>query len=53
MSFFEIDPDIHKAWTIYSGFYTDPAHFDRSREKIFARTWQFLGRWDEFEAFFP
>lgn len=40
MPLFEIDPDIRKAETLPSRFYIDPEYFDRSKEKIFARTWQ-------------
>ncbi|MFM9902937.1 MAG: aromatic ring-hydroxylating oxygenase subunit alpha [Pyrinomonadaceae bacterium] len=53
MSIFEIDPDIRKAKTLASDFYTDPAYFELSREKIFARSWQFLGRADEVESLKP
>jgi len=42
-SIFEIDPDIRRAKTLPSDFYTDPAYFEASKEKIFARTWHFLG----------
>ena len=48
-----IDADIRKAHTLTSDFYTDPAWFELSKEKIFARTWQFLGRSDEFESLKP
>jgi choline monooxygenase len=41
---FEIDPDIAKASTLDSSFYTDPHYFELARERIFARSWQFLGR---------
>jgi len=41
MDIFEINPDITKAETISSVFYTDERFFDESREKIFTRTWQF------------
>lgn len=40
---FEIDQDIRKARTLPSEFYTDPAWFELSKERIFARTWQFAG----------
>ena len=50
MSLFEIDPDIKKARTLSSDFYTDAAYFEASKEKIFARAWQFLGRADEIES---
>lgn len=36
-----IDPDIEKASTISSEFYTSPDWFELSKEKIFAKTWQF------------
>ncbi|HTK38611.1 MAG TPA: SRPBCC family protein [Pyrinomonadaceae bacterium] len=47
MSIFEIDPDICTARTLASDFYTDPAYFEISKEKIFARTWQLVGTADE------
>jgi choline monooxygenase len=42
-SVFEIDADIRRAKTISSDFYTYARFFEVSKEKIFARTWQFLG----------
>lgn len=53
MSLFAVDPDIRKAHTLASEFYTDPAYFELSKEKIFARTWQFLGKADEIEGVKP
>jgi len=50
---FEIDPDIRKAKTLSSDFYTDERFFDLSREKIFSRSWHFLGRADEVESLKP
>lgn len=50
---FEIAPDIRKAKTLSTEFYTDPSHFELSKEKIFARTWQFLGKADEFDNLRP
>ncbi|CAN5471953.1 SRPBCC family protein [soil metagenome] len=50
---FEIDPDIRKAKTLASDFYTDPAYFELAKEKIFAQTWHFLGRADEVETLMP
>ena len=44
---FQIDPDIRRARTLASEFYTDAAWFELSKERIFARTWQFAGRTDE------
>jgi choline monooxygenase len=43
MSIFEVDPDIRKARTLHSAFYTDPGYFEASKDLIFARTWQFVG----------
>jgi choline monooxygenase len=42
MPVFEIDPDIRKARTLVSDFYTDERYFDLSKEKIFARSWQLI-----------
>ena len=53
MSIFEIDPDIRKAKTLASDFYTDAAYFELSKEKIFARSWQFLGKADDFDGLKP
>lgn len=36
-----VDPDIRKASTLPSSFYTSTDWFERSKETIFARTWQF------------
>ncbi len=41
MSLF-VDPDIRKARTLSSAFYTDPEFFEASKEKIFCRAWQFI-----------
>lgn len=46
MSIFEINPDIARAETLASEFYTDEHYFDESKEKIFARSWQFAG-WND------
>ncbi|MEP6922865.1 MAG: aromatic ring-hydroxylating dioxygenase subunit alpha [Pyrinomonadaceae bacterium] len=43
MSLFDINPDIRKAETLASEFYTNPAFFEASKERIFARTWQIVG----------
>jgi choline monooxygenase len=48
-----VDPDIRKAKTLASDFYTDPRFFEESKEKIFSRTWQFAGRVDEIENLKP
>ena len=44
---FDVSPDIAQASTIPSAFYTDPEVFERSKERIFAPSWQFLGSIDE------
>jgi choline monooxygenase len=41
MSQFAIDDNIAKAKTLHTDFYTSPAHFEASKEMIFARSWQF------------
>src|SRR5215213_1942205 len=46
MSGFLVDPDISKAKTISTAFYTNPLYFEQSREKIFSRSWQFIGSSD-------
>jgi choline monooxygenase len=38
-----IDPDIRVAATIDSRFYRDQATFALARERVFARTWQWIG----------
>ena len=42
MPIFEIDPDIRKARTLDSEFYSDESFFDISKERIFARSWQLV-----------
>ncbi len=53
MNRLQIDADIRKAHTLTSDFYTDPAWFEASKEKIFARSWQFLGHLNDFESLKP
>jgi choline monooxygenase len=50
---FEIDPDIRRARTLASDFYTDPRYFEHSKEKIFARSWHFMGHVAETRALRP
>jgi choline monooxygenase len=50
---FQIDPDIRKAKTLASDFYTDERYFEMSKAKIFARSWQFLGKANEFSGLKP
>jgi choline monooxygenase len=42
-----IHSDIAKATTLSSEFYTDEKYFEQSKERIFARSWQFAGTTDE------
>ena len=42
MDRFFVDPDIAKAKTLHTDFYTDPYLFEVSKQKIFSTTWQFL-----------
>jgi len=43
---FTIDPDISRAKTPDTGFYTDPRLFHQVKEKLFAPSWQFIGDTD-------
>jgi choline monooxygenase len=43
MNPFFVHPEISKAETLHSDFYTDKEYFERSKEKIFKTTWQFIG----------
>lgn len=47
MSIFNINPDIRQASTLSSEFYTDEKYFNETQEKIFARSWNFVGTTDE------
>ena len=40
---FSVDPRLTHATTLPPGFYTDPAVWSAARERIFARSWQYLG----------
>ncbi|MGB7202264.1 MAG: aromatic ring-hydroxylating dioxygenase subunit alpha [Pyrinomonadaceae bacterium] len=53
MPMFEIDPDIRKAKTLTSDFYTDARYFELSKEKIFVHSWQFLCHANEFDGLKP
>lgn len=44
---FDVSPDIARASTLPSAFYTDPGLYELSKERIFAPSWQFLGSIDE------
>lgn len=53
MSVFDINPDIRRAETLSSDFYTDEKYFYESKEKIFARSWQLIGTKDEINNLKP
>jgi len=50
---FKINPDIKRAETLSSEFYLDERYFHESKEKIFARTWQLIGKTDEIDNLKP
>ncbi len=50
---FKINPDIRFAETLSSEFYTSEKYFEESKEKIFARSWQFLGKSGEINNLKP
>jgi choline monooxygenase len=43
---FVIDPDIAKARTPDTGFYTDPQLYETAKARLFAPSWQFIGDTD-------
>ncbi|HRF58426.1 MAG TPA: aromatic ring-hydroxylating dioxygenase subunit alpha [Fimbriimonadaceae bacterium] len=43
---FEVDPAIGRAHTLPSAFYTDPALYEASKDRLFARSWQWVGDTD-------
>ena len=47
---FEVDPDIVRARTLDPVFYSDPGAYEATRERVFARTWQWLGTLDDAAA---
>ena len=40
---FPIDPNISRAETLPTDFYTNPSYWEPSKQQIFARTWQWVG----------
>ena len=42
-SSYHVDPDITVARTLPSAFYRDAATYDRVLERVFARSWQWIG----------
>lgn len=53
MKIFDINPDIEFAETLSSEFYTSEKYFHESKEKIFARSWHFLGKTGEIKNIKP
>jgi len=53
MTIFDIDPDIRKAKTLSSEFYTDPRYFELAKERIFVPSWQFLCHESEIDRLKP
>jgi len=43
MSYFFVERNIAKAKTLTKDFYTNPKFFEEAKEKIFYKTWQFIG----------
>ncbi|HCZ08903.1 MAG TPA: hypothetical protein DHV07_07360, partial [Flavobacteriales bacterium] len=43
MILFHVDPDIRKAETLPAEFYTRDDVFEASKERVFARSWQWVG----------
>jgi len=44
---FPFDPDIRRASTIPSRLYIDPVYLELERERVFAHTWQLVGRLEQ------
>lgn len=40
---YEVDPDVSRARTLDAGFYHDPEAWALARERLFARSWQWIG----------
>jgi choline monooxygenase len=51
MDRFFVEKNIARASTIHRDFYTDPAIFELSREKIFGCSWQFAGDTDRLKNY--
>lgn len=41
---FRFEPDVARASTLPASWYRDPGLFERERDRVFARTWQLVGR---------
>ena len=46
---FPFDPDIRRASTIPARLYNDPVYLELERERVFAHTWQLVGRTAQLE----
>ena len=44
---FPFDPDITRAATIPARLYNDPVYLELERERVFAHTWQLVGRTEQ------
>jgi choline monooxygenase len=53
MTIFNINPDICQASTLSSKFYTDEKYFHEANEKIFSRTWHYVGTNEEINNLKP
>ena len=40
---FEIDKDIRRASTLPARVYSDPEYFEIQKDRVFARSWQWVG----------
>ena len=49
MHHFFVDPDIAKAKTLHTDFYSDPLLFEIIKQKIFLTTWQFITDIDQLQ----
>lgn len=47
---FEMNEDVSKASTVPSAFYTDPQVYGESKERIFAKSWQFVTHLDNIKV---
>jgi choline monooxygenase len=45
-----IDSDIHIARTLPTEYYTEPKYFEIAKERVFARSWQFMGDTDRLDC---
>lgn len=48
-----VDPDIQKAETLPGWFYSNPEIFSSLKEKVFAKSWQWIGHESHFENVYP